>query len=117
MKTLIGSHGRQFAGIAFFAGVLIILHSCTKTSDPGLNEVFIQNSAFNPSTITVAANTTITWTNKDGMSHTVTSKTGSELNSGNIAADGTWSHTFTAAGTYQYYCTIHTSMNGTVKVN
>ena len=117
MKTFLGSKGRLAASVAFLAAVIIVLSSCTKTSEPGLNEVFIQNSTFSPSTITVAANTTVTWTNKDGMSHTVTSDTGSELNSGNIAANETWSHTFTMAGTYPYHCTIHPNMKATVKVN
>ena len=117
MKTLIGSTGKLSIGIAVLVGFLSILNSCTKASDPGLNEVFIQSSDFSPSTITVAANTTITWTNKDGMAHTVTSDTGTELNSGNIPANGTWSHTFAAAGTYPYHCTLHPAMKGTVKVN
>lgn len=117
MKTSIGSKSRLSFGIAFLVAVLSILNSCTKASDPGLNEVFIQNSNFSPSTITVAANTTITWTNKDGMSHTVTSDTGNELNSGNITANETWSHTFTVAGTYPYHCTVHPTMKATVKVN
>jgi len=117
MKTLIGSKSRLSVGIVFLVAILNILNSCSKASDPGLNEVFIQNSTFSPSTITVVANTTITWMNKDGMSHTVTSDTGTELNSGNIPANETWSHTFTLAGTYPYHCTIHPNMKATVKVN
>jgi len=103
--------------IFFLVAVFSILNGCTKVSDPGLNEVFIENSAFIPSTITVAANTEITWMNKDGISHTVTSDTGNELNSGNISANGSWSHIFTVAGTFTYHCTIHTAMKATVKVN
>jgi plastocyanin len=72
--------------------------------------------AFNPSTITVAANTTITWTNKDGVSHTVTSATGL-FDSGTISNNGVYSHKFTAAGTYSYSCLIHPDMVGTVVVN
>ena len=117
MKTFIGSTRRLSVSIAFLAAFLGILNSCTKASDPGLNEVFIQNSDFSPSTITVGASTTITWTNKDGMAHTVTSDSGNELNSGNIPANSTWSHTFAAAGTYPYHCTIHPAMKATVKVN
>ena len=66
---------------------------------PGLNEVFIQGMAFNPSTITVAAGTTITWTNKDGFAHTVTSDT-NLFNSGNIGSNGTFSFTFATAGSH-----------------
>jgi plastocyanin len=117
MKILISSKSRVSLAGVFLITVLSILNSCTKEPDPGLNEVFIRNSAFSPATITVAANTAITWTNKDGMSHTVTSDTGNELDSGNIPANGTWSHTFSIAGTYSYHCTIHPSMKATVKVN
>jgi plastocyanin len=89
--------------------------SCSKPATPGPNEVFIEGMAFNPSTITVTAGTTITWTNKDGVAHTVTS--GGNFDSGSISSNGTWSHLFNTAGTFQYVCTIHASMNGTVKVN
>jgi len=117
MKTLIGLKSKLPIGIVFLVTVFGILKSCTKASDPGLNEVFIQNSVFSPSTITVLANTAITWTNRDGMPHTVTSDTGNELGSGNIPANGTWSHTFTVSGTYPYHCTIHPTMKATVIVN
>ena len=100
--------------------LLIILgtsYSCKKASDmPGPNEVFIQGKAFDPGTITVVANTTITWTNKDGVAHTVTSNTGL-FDSGTINANGTYSHMFSTAGTYPYHCTIHPSMTASVKVN
>jgi plastocyanin len=102
-----------------FLTLLIIFSfttSCKKTSDgPGPNEVFIQGMAFNPLTITVAAGTTITWTNKDGVAHTVTSNT-SIFDSGSIVSGGTWSHQFSTAGTFPYKCTVHPSMTATVVV-
>lgn len=88
----------------------------TTKAGPGLNEVWIQDMAFSPATITISAGTTITWTNKDGIPHTVTSTTG-VFNSGSIAANGTYSHTFNIAGAYPYYCTIHPSMTAIVIVN
>ncbi len=83
---------------------------------PGTNEVFIKGMAFDPSTITVTAGTTITWTNKDPVTHTVSS-TSNEFDSGNITPNATFSHTFSTAGSYSYYCKIHTYMTATVKVN
>lgn len=80
------------------------------------NAVYIQNMAFNPATITVPAGTTITWTNKDGMAHTVTSDT-AIFDSGSIASNGTYSRTFPTAGTFPYHCSIHPSMTATVIVN
>ena len=88
--------------------------------NPGANEVWIQNNAFSPPTRTVSVNTTVTWTNKDGAAHTVTSGTpgvpNGDFNSGNMAPGATFSHQFTAAGSYPYYCGIHQSMTGTITV-
>jgi plastocyanin len=89
--------------------------SFTTIAGPGLNEVWIQGMAFVPATITVAAGTTITWTNKDGIAHTVTSNTG-VFDSGSVADNGTFSFQFNNVGTFEYHCSIHTSMTGTVTV-
>lgn len=117
------------AGIAFFVIMLATLSSCQKVSDmnnpggdpggdpgPGASEVFIQGHAFNPSNITVAVNTTVTWTNKDAVSHTVTSNTG-VFGSALLGTNGTFSFKFTAAGIYPYHCTPHPDMTATVTVN
>lgn len=134
MKKIIGSQSRVLAGIAFLFALTIITNSCSKTMDttygsgntgnkggtggPGANEVWIQGMAFNPSTITVAAGTTITWTNKDATGHTVTSKDGKFVGSGTLGTGGVFTYTFSTAGTYDYYCMIHPLyMTGTVIVN
>jgi len=108
------------AGIAILLFLLFLAGSCSKSSTPkdtpGTNEVLIQDMAFDPVTITVSANTTITWTNKDAVSHTVTSNTGL-FDSGNIQANGTYSHLFDTPGNYPYHCIIHPEMTGTVIVN
>jgi plastocyanin len=117
-------------GIAIVFAVFMISNSCSKSSNdnsttttpggtsggPGTNEVFIQGMAFNPSTITVAAGTTITWTNKDAIAHTVTSNT-NLFNSGSLGTNGTFSFTFATAGTFSYYCAIHPNMVASVTVN
>jgi plastocyanin len=108
---------RKILTLAVLPMILIFAFTtgCSKTSSPGPNEVFIEGMAYTPSTITVTAGTTVTWTNKDGVAHTVTSA--GNFDSGSIGSNGTWSHQFTTAGTFQYVCTFHASMNGTVKVN
>jgi plastocyanin len=117
MKTQINSTGRILVGFALIFSLLIITSSCTKTSDiPGANEVFIQGMAFTPSTITVSAGTTITWTNKDGVVHNVTSNTGI-FSSGTINPNQTFSQLFSVAGNFPYKCTLHPTMTGTVVVN
>ena len=57
----------------------------------------------------------VTWANKDGMTHTVT-KTPGTLFDQTLASGDTFKFTFTQAGTYQYYCTIHPWMKGTIVV-
>ncbi len=82
----------------------------------GSSSVSIAGIAFNPQTITVTAGTTITWTNNDGVSHTVTSDT-SLFDSGTISPGGTYSHTFATTGTFAYHCKFHPGMMGSVIVN
>ena len=92
-----------------------VISGCGKSDVPGANQVWMQNMAFTPNSITVPVNTTVTWTNKDGMTHNVTSDSGTFV-SGNIAAGGTYAHQFTSTGTYNYRCTIHAGMTGKVIV-
>jgi plastocyanin len=119
MKKLKGTKSSLSIGMVSLFAILTILNSCQKSKDdtgPGTNEVFIQGSAFNPSTITVTANSTITWTNKDAAAHTVTSNTGL-FSSPTLGRNETFPYTFTIAGSYSYHCTLHPSMTATVKVN
>jgi len=79
--------------------------------------VSISGFAFHPATITVVigVNNTVTWTNDDSTTHTVTSDS-SLFGSGDLAQHATYTHTFDQAGTYGYHCSIHPTMKGTVHV-
>jgi amicyanin len=90
--------------------------STNGTQSESSGKVTIANMAFSPSQITVNKGDTVTWTNNDSMTHTVTSDTGSELDSGDIQPGSTYSHTFNQAGSFQYHCSIHPSMRGTIVV-
>ncbi len=79
-------------------------------------QVTIQNFAFSPAHLSVAPGTTVTWTNKDSVAHTVTSDTSAWPDSGSVNTGQTFSFTFKKAGTYTYHCSIHPSMVGTVTV-
>lgn len=68
---------------------------------------------FLPTTMTVKRGVTVTWTNRDVTTHTVT---GSGWGSGDIAPGATYSRTFSTAGSFDYHCTIHPTMQGTVNV-
>ena len=87
---------------------------------PGTNEIFMQGMAFSPANKTISAGTTIKWTNKDSMTHTVTSGTPGApsglFDSGNLASNDVFSFTFSQPGTFKYYCNIHSSMTGTITV-
>jgi len=90
--------------------------SCSKdSSDTGKNEIIIKNLAFTPSSLTVPVNTTVTWVNNDDSPHTVTSNT-NLFDSGMLNKGQTYTHQFTAPGIYDYFCTIHPQMTGTVIV-
>ena len=80
--------------------------------------VTIKNLEFSPATVTVKAGTPVTWTNLDEVPHTVTSKDPSpeSFDSGLFSKGETFSRTFTVAGTYPYYCTVHPFMKATVIV-
>ena len=77
--------------------------------------VKIDNFVFGPQTITVPVGATVTWTNADDIPHTSVSTDG-VFKSKVLDTDEKFSYTFTKAGTYPYYCTIHPKMTGTVVV-
>ncbi len=81
------------------------------------NAINIDNFAFSPKVLTVAAGTKVTWTNKDDEPHTVVNA-GSPPAFKSAALDGgdSFSFTFTQPGTYPYFCSIHPFMTGTVVV-
>jgi len=78
-------------------------------------EVQIDNFSFGPSTITVAVGTTVTWVNRDDIPHTVVSDD-KIFKSKPLDTDDKFSYTFTKAGTYEYFCSLHPKMTGKVIV-
>ncbi len=86
-------------------------------SGSGGHTIVIKNFEFSPSTLTVSPGTTVTVTNDDGVTHTLTAL-GGKFDSGDVGPGQ--SKTFTApaaAGSYPYDCTIHTFMKGTLVVS
>ncbi|WP_371400536.1 cupredoxin domain-containing protein [Kribbella sp. NBC_00662] len=81
------------------------------------NTVDIKEFAFGPQSVTVKVGTTVTWTNDDQDPHTVTSQNGSgPLKSSTLQKGDKFQYKFTKAGTFDYLCTIHPFMTGTVVV-
>jgi len=90
--------------------------SVKANNQPAANAaVKIDNFVFGPPTLTVPVGTTVTWTNSDDIPHTSVSTEG-VFKSKVLDTDEKFSFTFTKAGTYPYYCTIHPKMTGTVVV-
>lgn len=79
------------------------------------SEIKIDNFSFGPQTVTVPVGATVTWTNHDDIPHTSVSTDGL-FKSKVMDTDEKFSYTFTKAGSYPYYCTIHPKMTGTVVV-
>ena len=77
--------------------------------------VTIDNFSFGPQTLTVPVGATVTWVNRDDIPHTSVSTDGL-FKSKVMDTDEKFSYTFTKAGTYPYYCTIHPKMTGKVVV-
>jgi plastocyanin len=84
---------------------------------PASAEVKIDNFSFTPATLTVAVGTTVTWTNRDDIPHTVVSTDDPKaFKSKVLDTDEKFSYTFTKAGAYPYFCSVHPKMTGTVVV-
>jgi plastocyanin len=86
-----------------------------KARQPAAAEVKIDNFSFGPATLTVAVGTTVTWTNRDDIPHTVVSADDPKVFKSKVLdTDEKFSYTFAKAGTYSYYCSIHPKMTGKV---
>ena len=79
------------------------------------SSISVGDNYFSPAATTVPAGTTVTWTWAGSVNHNVTFDDGA---ASSTQASGTYSRTFSTAGTYAYHCTIHgASMSGTVTVH
>jgi plastocyanin len=83
---------------------------------PG-TQVSMKDIKFNPGTVTIKAGGKVTWTNDDSVGHDVTADDFESGSPGGIEGGSTFSHTFKKAGTYNYVCSVHPGMKGTVKVS
>ena len=77
--------------------------------------VVIDNFVFNPERLTVKAGTTVIWTNRDDIPHTVVAKA-REFKSKVMDTDESYSFTFSTPGEYNYFCSLHPHMVGTIVV-
>lgn len=98
------------------------------TTDPGQTDpedpeeptakasVKISNFSYSPTTLTIKKGTEVTWTNQDSAGHTVTSDSGSLLDSKVFGQGESFSFIFKESGTYAYHCAPHPQMKATIVV-
>ena len=84
------------------------------TSSVSANTILIKNFAFDPASVTVKVGSTVRWVNQDSVPHRIVFADGAD--STVLAGMQSWSRKFDQAGTYDYACTIHPTMLGTVIV-
>jgi len=76
--------------------------------------IVVDKFSFSPSTITAPVGATVTWTNRDKVTHLIASNGDRFQKSPALKPGQSFSHTFAAAGTYSYFCSIHPSMTGKI---
>lgn len=111
-----------FASVAAPALIAMLLLSAgtpkvraNDQASTGNAEVKIDNFSFGPQTVTIPIGATVTWVNRDDIPHTVVSTDG-VFKSKVRDTDEKFSYTFTKAGTYSYFCSVHPKMTGQVVV-
>ena len=103
--------------LSLICATVLVLHPTRAKSEAAGSpmEVRVDNFTFGPNTLTVPVNSTVTWINKDDVPHVITSNDGL-FKSKALDTDDKYSYTFSKAGTYAYYCSIHPKMVGKVVV-
>ncbi len=78
-------------------------------------KVEIVDYAYDPDPVTIEEGGKVIWHNEDSVAHTATAEDGS-FDTGTIEEGKIKSETFKEAGTYEYICSIHPTMHGTIEV-
>jgi|SRR5579871_2492198 len=99
----------------FAAALLLALASAVPGAAQAANlEIKIDNFTFGPQKLSVKVGDTVTWTNDDDIPHTVVSV--GKFRSKALDTEDKYSFTFTAPGTYEYFCGLHPHMQGSIVV-
>lgn len=105
------------AFLLLLGGLAVVGTKSARAGSPSsaTNEIKIDNFSFTPPTVTVAAGTTVTWTNSDDVPHTIVSDD-KVFKSKVLDTDEKFSYTFSKPGTYPYFCSLHPKMIAKVVV-
>ena len=103
---------RSLGRLAIAAAISLCLGSAVAHAEDTI--ATIDNFTFQPAQLTVKVGTTVTWKNHDDIPHTIVSA--GKFRSKTLDTDDSFSFTFTAAGDYKYFCSLHPHMTGMIKV-
>jgi plastocyanin len=110
------THLRTALGAGVLALALLApLAALAAPAATGDAEVKIDNFTFAPQRLTIKPGTTVTWINEDDIPHAIAA-TGKEFRSKVLDTDDKFSFTFTTAGSFEYFCSLHPHMTGTIVV-
>jgi len=101
--------------MAFVTGAALACVIAPSVAQNNVVPVTIDNFVFEPGRLTVKAGTTVTWTNRDDIPHTVAAKE-RLFKSKVMDTDESYSFTFSTPGEYTYFCSLHPHMTGTIVV-
>lgn len=110
---------QTLAIVAAFVSLTAIHRTSAQANEgnkpPQAVAIAIDNFKFGVVSLEIAAGTTVTWTNRDDVPHTVVSST-KVFKSPPLDTGGAFSYTFKSAGTFEYYCSMHPRMTGKIVV-
>jgi len=86
-----------------------------RASDAGSYTITIKGFMFTPRNLTIPVGSKVTWTNEDEEPHKV-SELNSSFTSQPLDTDEEFSYEFKTPGKYEYFCTVHPRMTGTIIV-
>jgi plastocyanin len=88
----------------------------TEKKSAGDTEVSLKDIKFTPDSVSVKAGDAVVWTNNDTVGHDVTGDNFKSGDPGDMQNGDTYANTFDKAGTFNYVCTVHPGMEGSVTV-
>jgi plastocyanin len=92
----------------------IALPFAAGAAKPAVHTILIEAMVYQPASLAVRRGDTVVWSNKDPFPHTVTAP--GAFDSRSIAAGASWKFTAQRSGNYDYLCTLHPTMKGTLSV-
>jgi Icc protein len=114
LRKVLGLSRMSFHGVNHPIAITDLpLETDTETSD--VHQIVVDNFSFAPATTSVGVGTTITWTNRDDVPHTIVS-TEQKFRSPVLDTDEQFSHRFDVPGTCNYFCSMHPKMTGRIVV-